>query len=705
MIVRESAIRGVRSVGMLLAEDEMGLTDDHTGIMLLPAAVKPGDKISQTLGLEDWALEVALTPNRPDCASVMGIAREIAAFTAQPLKRPEIALKEDRQPVEELADVTLEDPHGCPRYAAGMICGVDIKASPFWMRYRLHVAGLRGINNVVDVTNYVLLELGQPLHAFDYDRLKENRIVVRRAREGETFTTLDGKTHTLGSQHLMICDGERAVALAGIMGGLNSEIFEGSRNVLIESAFFDAVTVRRGSKRLGISTEASYRFERGIDIEGVPYALRRALMLMQELAGGEVKRGILDRYPAPFRPSVIDLRVDKTNHFLGTDLQPERMQRYLEALEMEVQPLKGGVLRVKAPSFRVDITREVDLMEEVARLEGYDRIPVTNPPVRPSEERDPFQVALGDRVREIMTGFGFSEIISYSFISPESVEKLGAREGSDLLAFVELMNPLSVEQSVMRTTLLPGALSAVKTNHFQGEKDLRLFEWGRVFFGRGREELPTERTCLSAIMTGLSGRKEWYSEPRAADFYDIKGALEGLLSALGIREVRFRRPEGAPPSGYDPEGCAEVCISGFRVGFAGELSPRVMQGYELEGEKAFVFDLDMEALLSHIPATRKFESLTRYPAVFRDLSVVVAQEVESVRIRDIIAREGGDLVEAVGLYDLFKGGKLDASEKALAFHICYRSREGTLDGKEVNLLHERIIQKIGQETGARLRER
>ncbi|MEW6664268.1 MAG: phenylalanine--tRNA ligase subunit beta [Thermodesulfobacteriota bacterium] len=704
MTVEESIIRGSRSVGMLLAEDEMGLTDDHAGIMILPSTVKPGEKVARALALEDWAMEVSLTPNRPDCTSVMGIAREVAAITGQRLSRPEILLTEGRQPIEELAGVTLEDPKGCPRYAAGMICGVQIKTSPFWMRYRLHVTGLRGINNVVDVTNYVLLELGQPLHAFDYDRLKENRIVVRRARDGESFTTLDGKTHTLGAENLMICDGERSVALAGIMGGLNSEIFAGSRNVLIESAYFDPVTIRRGSKRLGISTEASYRFERGIDIDGVPFALRRALMLMQELAGGDVKRGIIDRYPVPFRPSVINLRVEKTNRFLGTELEGDRMRRYLEALEMEVKPAGDGVFRVHPPSFRVDITREIDLIEEVARLEGYDRIPVTSPPVKPSEEKDPPHLILGDRVREIMAGFGFSEIISYSFIAPESVERLGAQAGSDLRAFVQLLNPLTVEQSVMRTSLAPGLLSAVKINHFQGEKDLRLFEWGRVFASRGKEELPQERYLVAAVMTGLARRKEWFSEENAADFYDIKGAVEGLLNALGLKGVGFHRPE-LPPPGYHPERCAAVTVSGSTAGTSGEVSPEVMEGYELEGEKAFLFELDMEALLKQTTEPRRFESLARYPAVFRDLSVVVAEDVQSAAVRDIIVREGGNLVETVTLYDLFRGGKLGGSEKALAFRVCYRSREGTLDGKEVNQVHERMIQKVVQETGGRLRER
>ncbi|MBP1740104.1 MAG: phenylalanine--tRNA ligase subunit beta, partial [Deltaproteobacteria bacterium] len=418
--VKESRIRGEKSVGMLLAEDEMGLTEDHTGIMVLPESLSPGTPVAQALSLEDWALEIGLTPNRPDCACVIGIAREIAALTREKLRKPDIRFRESDRRIEKLTSVTLDDPEGCPRYAAGMVCGFELKPSPFWMRYRLHVSGIRGISNVVDVTNYVLLEMGQPLHAFDYDRLKENRIVVRKAREEEIFTTLDGKTHTMSKDNLMICDGQRPVALAGVMGGLNSEIFSESKNVLIESAFFDPITIRRSSKRLGLSTEASYRFERGVDIDGAVPALRRAMMLISELAGGEVIQGIIDNYPAPRSPGEIDLRVDKTNRFLGTQLSPETVGGYLKALEMEVQPSGENVLRVKAPSFRVDITRDWDLMEEVARLEGYDNIPVTIPPIRPSDEKESSEMTTGDRVREIMVGLGFSEMISFSFIAPDS---------------------------------------------------------------------------------------------------------------------------------------------------------------------------------------------------------------------------------------------------------------------------------------------
>jgi len=700
--VKESRIRGEASVGMLLAEDEMGLTEDHTGVMTLPESLSPGTPVAQALALEDWALEIGLTPNRPDCACVIGIAREIAALTKGKLRKPEIRFGESDRRIETLTSVTLDDPEGCPRYAAGMVCGFELKPSPFWMRHRLHVSGIRGISNVVDVTNYVLLEMGQPLHAFDYDRLKENRIVVRKAGEGEVFTTLDGKTHTMNKDNLMICDGQRPVALAGVMGGLNSEIFSESKNVLIESAFFDPITIRRSSKRLGLSTEASYRFERGVDIDGAVPALRRAMMLISELAGGEVIQGIIDNYPAPRRPREIDLRVDKTNRFLGTGLSRETMGSYLQALELEVHPLGENVLRVKVPCCRVDLTRDWDLMEEVARMEGYDNIAVTNPPIRPSDEKEAPEVTTGDRVREIMVGLGFSEVISFSFIAPESADFLGAEKDSALRCFVPLLNPLTVDQSVMRTSLMPGLLSAVKTNLSYGEKDLKLFEWGRIFIRQGTEELPRERLALSGVVMGSANPKDWYREERAADFYDAKGVVEALLKALGSRALVFER--GDIPPWYLKEAASLIRLADQRLGTVGELAPEVLKRFDVDAPRVFAFEIDGTVLIEKVSGDRTFEPLAKFPAVYRDLSLVAKKSVECERIQAIILLEGKELVESVALFDLFEGGKIGPSEKALAFRICYRSRESTLDGKDINKLHETIVERIGKETGARLRE-
>jgi phenylalanyl-tRNA synthetase beta chain len=700
--VKESRIRGEASVGMLLAEDEMGLTEDHTGLMVLPESLSPGTPVAEALALEDWALEISLTPNRPDCACVIGIAREIAALTKGKLCKPDIRFRVSDRRIEALTSVTIEDPEGCPRYVAGMVCGFELKPSPFWIRYRLHVSGIRGISNVVDVTNYVLLEMGQPLHAFDYDRLKENRIVVRKAGEGEVFTTLDGKTHTMSKDNLLICDGQRPVALAGVMGGLNSEIFSESKNVLIESAFFDPITIRRSSKRLGLSTEASYRFERGVDIDGAVPALRRAMRLISELAGGEVIQGIIDNYPSPRSPREIDLRVDKTNRFLGTQLSPETVGGYLKALEMEVQPSGENVLQVKPPSFRVDITRDWDLMEEVARLEGYDHIPITIPPIRPSDEKESPEMTTGDRVREIMVGLGFSEVISFCFIAPDSADFLGAERESPLRSFVTLLNPLTVDQSVMRTSLIPGLVAAVKTNLSYGEKDLKLFEWGRVFVRKGTDELPQERLVLSGLAMGLANPKEWYREERSVDFYDMKGAAEALLKALGLGDLIFER--GETPPWYLKETASVIRLPDQRLGTMGQLSPEVLKRFDVDAPSLYAFEIDGTVLLERATLDRTFDPLAKFPAVYRDLSIVAKRNLESARIQEIILREGKGLVESVTLFDLFEGGKIDPSEKALAFRICYRSKETTLDGKDINKLHESIMERIRKDTGARLRE-
>jgi len=701
IVVNESKIRGERSMGMLLAEDEMGLTDDHSGIMILPDNLETGAELSSVFPLEDYALDIKLTPNRPDCASVIGIAREVAALTGLKVRLPKIEVEESGPYITKVTSVTVSDIKGCPRYAAGMIQGVELRPSPFRIRYRLHVSGIRPINNVVDISNYVLLEMGQPLHTFDYDRLSGHRIVVSRAKDGDVFTTLDGQVRKLNREHLMICDEEGPVALAGIMGGQNSEIHADSRNILIESAYFDPVTIRRGAKILGLSTEASYRFERGIDIGGVKNALNRALMLISDLAGGVVNKGIIDIYPEPYHSPVIDLRIQKTNDLLGTSLTKEEMTSYLEALEMEVSNLDNHRIRVQPPSFRVDISREVDLMEEVARLGGYDKIKITYPSIKASEEPDLPSLTLYDKVSEIMVGLGFNEIITYSFISPDSADRLGAKMDSHLRSFVKIQNPLTIDQSVMRTSLLPGLLSVMKDNIAYGEKDLKLFEWGKIFIENGSDGLPYEKLSLAGIVTGLYRPKEWYDEERGVDFYDIKGAVELLLRALGLKDVAFMKEK--PVNVYDPEFSCRISVSGSYVGSLGRIDPVVIERYDIKTEAAYLFEIDIEALLETIGnLSIKFEPFTNYPAVIRDLSIIADQKTESALIYDIIKREGKGLVESVKLFDLYEGEKMRPSKKTLSFRICYRSGEGTLDGDIVNRLHETIINRIREETGGTL---
>ena len=701
-MIEKEKIRGQVSFGMLLAEDELGLTDDHTGIMVLPSDIEPGTSLPGAYPVEDWVIEFEITPNRPDGACVMGIAREIAAGTGQALRMPSIAFREEGPAIDELTSVKIQDPLGCPRYTAGMIQNVTSRPSPFWMRVRLHLAGVRSINSLVDVTNFVMLEMNQPLHAFDYDRLRENRIVVKRAADGERFTTLDGETRTLSRENLMICDGERAVGLAGVMGGLNSEIFEGTKNVLLESAFFDPVTIRRGAKRIGLSTEASYRFERGIDIGGTKTALKRALSLMAELAGGKIVTGCVDNYPKPFESPVIDFRVDKTNDFLGTSISRDAMAGYLKALEMSVEEIDEKSLQVRPPTFRVDISREVDLMEEVARLDGYDNVPVSYPIVKATDAAALPEWALGDQVRDVMVGFGFTEVITYSFTSPDAVEKLGVKGESPLRSFVEIMNPLTREQSVMRTSLVPGLLEMLRNNMLHDERNLKLYEWGKVFIHREGNPLPDERLSFAAVITGMFLPKTWYNQERRVDFYDMKGMAEGLLRAIGLKDAVFQRmPEAA--GCYAKEACRIFC-SDSAIGQVGRISQNVMAAYDLEGESVYLLELEIQSLLKHLAGKKIFHPIAKFPAVYRDISMIVNRGIESATMLEIMEKEGGDLLESVHIFDFYEGKGIDPSEKALAFRICYRSETETLDGERVNRLHEAVIEKVRQETGGRLRE-
>jgi phenylalanyl-tRNA synthetase beta chain len=702
MEIRESKIRGEKSCGMLLAEDELGLTDDHQGLMVLGDDVAPGTPLSSVLPFPDWVFEVSVTPNRPDWTSVVGIAREIAAITGSRLRLSGFDIEGGGPPISSLVDVMIEDPEGCPRYCAGLVQGVQLAPSPFWMRYRLHACGLRAINNVVDATNYVLLETGQPLHSFDYHRVSGSRIIVRRAEEGERFTTLDGETRTLSGETLMICDGDRPVAVAGIMGGLNSEIFAGTTDVLLESAYFDPVTIRRGSRRLGLSTEASYRFERGVDLEGTPLALKRCLSLIVSLAGGKVAEGFIDACERSFVRPRIELRVERTNRILGTDLDIDTVGKHLSSLQMQVEE-KGENLDVIPPSFRMDIEREIDLVEEMARLEGYKNIPVTFPAVRPCSKPARPEYSLRDKVREILVGSGFSEVISYSFTSRDTAEMLDVPEGHMLRKFVSLMNPLSIDQSVMRTSLIPGVAGAARTNISREEQELKLFEWGKIFTSSD-DDLPVETTMVSGLMTGPYHRKEWHGNERPVDFYDMKGVVETLLDGIHVDNVTFIEADDSP--GYDKDGPVARIIAGNEVlGVVGKASRAVTEFcYSKDGGEVFLFELYAAPLLHWWGRPPLFKPYPKFPAVYRDLSVIVDPDVKCAAIECLIREKGGELVEDVSLFDVYDRKGDSDLERAIAFRICYRSPGSTLDGATVNALHESIIEAICAETGGRLKE-
>ncbi|MGQ9922255.1 MAG: phenylalanine--tRNA ligase subunit beta, partial [Desulfobacca sp.] len=496
--LKAAKIRGILSDGMLCAEDELGLSDDHSGLLALPPQTPVGADLAEILGLHDVVLDVAVTPNRPDCLSVLGLAREVAALYDVPLHLPQIELIEDPEPVARYAQVTIADPENCPRYTARLVVDLEVRPSPFWLRRRLQVSGLRPINNLVDVTNYVMLEYGQPLHAFDFHCLRQGRIVVRRPGAAETaFTTLDGQSRPLVHETLLICDAEQPVAIAGVMGGLDSEVTTATKQVLIESAYFHPPSIRKTAKRLGLSSESAYRFERGVDPEGVIPALNRAAQLMAALGSGRILRGLLDACPRPLSRPRLTLRLSRTNAVLGTALAKPQVRDLLRRLQMPPSAEEEDTLTVQVPSYRRDLTREIDLIEEVARLHGFGNIPVTLPRVQMWARRPSKEARLREQVRELLAGMGFTEVINYAF-QPErfTSQLLGTHEAPP---FVRLANPISEEQAVMRVTLLPGLVENMRRNAAHLSRDLKIFELGMVFQPQAGAQLPQETLLLAGL--------------------------------------------------------------------------------------------------------------------------------------------------------------------------------------------------------------
>lgn len=698
--VKEAVVRGETSQGMLCSEKELGLGEDHSGIWLLPAGAPVGVSLDEALGISDTILEVGITPNRGDCLSVVGIAREVAALARTCVKYPEVTLSESGPSVETLTSVVIDDPEGCPRYSARLIQGVTIGPSPAWLKERVEALGIRSISNIVDVTNFVMMELGQPLHAFDFDRLRENRIVVRRSRSGERFTTLDGVERELPDNTVMICDGAGPVAVGGIMGGLNSEIAPETTNVLIESAYFHPLSIRRSSRRLGLKTESSYRFERGIDPDGVLRALDRAAQLMHQVAGGRIATGRIDVYPRTIHPPVLTMRVDKTNSFLGARLSASEMKEVLERIEMQVEQLDANHLKVVPPSFRSDITREVDLWEEVARIHGYDGIPVTSPmAAAESALFDPHQRARRD-LRNMLTGAGFYEVINYSFISHESIRKLRLPEGDFRLDPVRLMNPLSDEQAVMRTSLVPGLLQTARFNFDRRSDNLRIFELSKIFLPRKGELQADEPHHLAGIMAGKVVPQLLYGGELEVGYEDVKGVVESILHFFRVDGARFRAE--ALPTWLDPFMAASFFVAGERLGEIGRLHPEVQEAFDLK-RPVFLFRLNFDKLFALKGPVPVYESLPKFPPVARDMALVAEEKLLVEEPLDFIRSIDEPLLESVEIFDIFRSEQVGADKKSIGYRLTYRAADRSLTDEEINDVHGRLIALITEKFGVSLR--
>ncbi len=706
-ILEQSVIRGVASEGMLCSAAELGLGSDASGLMILDPDLPPGTPLADALKLSDTVFEIGLTPNRPDCLSVIGIAREAAAIQGVSLTLPAVSLPDGEGEITQKTRVTIEDPDHCPRYAARLLTGITVGPSPDWLADRLRSVGQKPINNIVDVTNFVMLEMGQPLHAFDFDRLAGGRIVVRTASPGEPFTTLDGKERLLDGDMLMICDGEKPVAVGGVMGGLNSEIDETTTRVLIESAYFDPVSIRKTARRLGLATEASHRFERGVDPDGTIRAIDRAAALMLETSpGGTLVRGVIDERPRVVGPSPISVSASATNRRLGTDLDGSAMAELLRSIDFAVTiEDNNDRMTVIPPSFRVDVTRPEDLSEEVARLWGYNRIPTTVPQMPAEAARPDPRRTLRDRVRTLLTGAGLTEAVCYSFVSRDAPDRLGLAESDPRRSVVSILNPLSEEGAVMRTSLLPGLLAAAARNGAQEVRTQRLFEVGKIFLAdKDVDVLPDEPEMAAGLMSGPRYDSAWHSKSARCDFFDVKGVVERLLAALSIPSVRFSRPaDGETP--YLRPGHAARIYSGERaIGAVGEVHPETARRFALR-ETAFVFELDLEALAADVSGIRRTRPIPRFPSVSRDISLIVDAAVaagDMVAALESADVPGRELVETAFLFDLYEGEGIPAGRRSLSFRLVYRSPSETLSDERVNAIHSAIADHVLRQFNADL---
>lgn len=708
MELKPAKIRGVESTSMICSEKELGISEDHEGVIILDPDAPIGAPLVEYLG--DAVFDVAITPNMARNASILGMAREVAALTGKTLHKPDLEILWTGPSIEGRVRIEIEEPELNPRFVAGLLENVEIRPSPYEVQRRLKLAGMRPINNIVDATNYAMLELGEPLHAFDYDVLLERAgggapaISTRSARAGEKLVTLDGVERELQEFTVLVCDSAGPLSIAGIMGGEESEVGDETRNVLLEGAAWDFINIRKSLSYLRVPSEAAYRFSRGVHPALAESGVRRGLQLISEMAGGTISQGLVDAYPAPPDPIQISLSEGDARRWLGIELSAEEMAGLLRSLDFEVS-VQGDTLTAVVPDHRLDVGEGVigmaDLLEEVARLYGYDRIPETmleeelalSPRSRPREKRE--------QLRDVLTGLGVQEVLTHRMTSPAADQRsLIAGDNAEAGQYLTITNPFSNERGALRKNLLSSVLEIVELNARWSDR-AALFEIGPVFIPSEGGGLPDELDQLAIALYGYAEPPDWRDPDRdPVDFFDLKGLIESVFSVLQVPAAEFRAAEH--PS-FHPGKSAEIRVQGSSIGFLGELHPMVLERYELIDGPVQGAVLDIDALLQAIPTEYDLEAIPEFPAVLEDLAVVVEEQVPAAEIERVIRSAGGSLVVDVRLFDLFRGGQIGSGKKSLAYSVVYQSHDRTLTDPEVASLRHKIVDALERELGAKLR--
>ncbi|AOY76389.1 phenylalanine--tRNA ligase subunit beta [Clostridium formicaceticum] len=694
--IKKGKLRGEVSQGMLCSQEELAIPksvipeDQKDGIWILKEAYPLGKNLLEAIDLQDEVIEFEITSNRPDCLSMIGIAREVAATIGSTLKYPDIKVKEAEKNSCDKARVVIEDTEGCKRYVARVIEDVTIQPSPQWMQQRLAKAGVRPINNIVDITNYVMLEYGQPLHAFDLGHVEGRTIIVKKGERGQVFKTLDGVERKIKDYMTMIYDINKPLAIAGVMGGEESEVTSKTKNILLESAYFHPEGVRLTSKQLGLRTEASSRFEKGLDPNIARIAADRACQLIEELGAGKVLKGAVDVYPQKREAQPQNIRPHRINSLLGTALTNEEMIEILKKLEIEVKD-QGDVLEVTVPTYRIDLGQEADFVEEIGRIYGYDRITATmargNIVVGGKNQGQ----IIEDITKEALNAMGLHEILTYSFVSPKGVDKIRVGEGSIKRNFIKLLNPLGDETSVMRTTQLPNLLEVMARNFNRKVENFRAFELGRIFLPKVDKSDPLPYEVMNLVL-GVYGEE---------DFFTLKGVLDSLLERLGIKDYEYVVEKHHPT--FHPGRCGNIIYGHHTIGTLGEIHPEVMENYGIH-KKCYCAELDFDLLLKLTSLDAVYQPLPKYPSISRDFAVVVKETTLVKEIENIIVAEGGEMLESYSLFDVYRGNQINEGYKSVAYTLTYRHKDRTLKEEEVNKVQEKILQRIKEVLGGLLRE-